>query len=651
LFEREKQMNYHFATRLHENHSNFAKSKNTITMNKKLIRIIVTALLLVGAIVVEKTTNLPVWQLLLVYLVPYLLISYDIIAESAEGIVEGEPFNEDLLMTIATFGALLIGFLPGAETQFPEAVFIMLFFQIGEMFEDYAEDKNRDSIAHLMDIRPESATVVRNGAETEVTPDEVAVGEIIVIKAGDKVPLDGVVEEGTSSLNTVALTGESMPRSVYEGDTVLSGTINISGTLKVRVTKAYAESTVTKILDLVENAQQNKSKSETFITRFARIYTPVVVCAAVLLAVVPPLASGAFAQNFATWLYRALMFLVVSCPCALVVSVPLAFFGGIGKASRNGVLVKGSNYMDALAKLGTVVFDKTGTLTRGEFEVVSVHPNEMDATELLHLASHVEHYSKHPIAVSLKNAYKSECNDCSVQDIEEVAGQGMRATVNGATVCVGNARMMETLGVEYDHVGGTVVHVSVNNRYAGHIVVSDQVKEDAAQSLGELRQTGVEKIVMLTGDHEKEGGAVAKQLAVDEYHAELLPADKVEHLRQLIATPHKGTVAFVGDGINDAPVLALADVGIAMGALGSDAAIEAADVVVMDDNLAKIPLAIRIARKTVRIATENVWFAISVKLLVLLLAVLGVALLWMAVVADVGVTVLAVLNAMRLLKK
>ncbi len=644
-------MNYHFATRLHENHSNFAKSKNTITMNKKLIRIIVTALLLVGAIVVEKTTNLPVWQLLLVYLVPYLLISYDIIAESVEGIVEGEPFNEDLLMTIATFGALLIGFLPGAETQFPEAVFIMLFFQIGEMFEDYAEDKNRDSIAHLMDIRPESATVVRNGAETEVTPDEVAVGEIIVIKAGDKVPLDGVVEEGTSSLNTVALTGESMPRSVYEGDTVLSGTINISGTLKVRVTKAYAESTVTKILDLVENAQQNKSKSETFITRFARIYTPVVVCAAVLLAVVPPLASGAFAQNFATWLYRALMFLVVSCPCALVVSVPLAFFGGIGKASRNGVLVKGSNYMDALAKLGTVVFDKTGTLTRGEFEVVSVHPNEMDATELLHLASHVEHYSKHPIAVSLKNAYKSECNDCSVQDIEEVAGQGMRATVNGATVCVGNARMMETLGVEYDHVGGTVVHVSVNNRYAGHIVVSDQVKEDAAQSLGELRQTGVEKIVMLTGDHEKEGGAVAKQLAVDEYHAELLPADKVEHLRQLIATPHKGTVAFVGDGINDAPVLALADVGIAMGALGSDAAIEAADVVVMDDNLAKIPLAIRIARKTVRIATENVWFAISVKLLVLLLAVLGVALLWMAVVADVGVTVLAVLNAMRLLKK
>ena len=617
----------------------------------KLTRIIITAVLLAIAVIIEKNTSLPVWQLLLVYLVPYLLISYDILAESVEGIVEGEPFNEDLLMTIATLGALLIGFLPGAETQFPEAVFIMLFFQIGEMFEDYAEDKNRTSIAHLMDIRPESATIIRNGIETDVKPEDVSVGDIIIIKAGDKVPLDGVVEEGTSSLNTVALTGESLPRDITVGDTVLSGTINISGTLKVRVTKAYSESTVSKILDLVENAQQNKSKSETFITRFARIYTPVVVFAAMLLAVVPPLASGAFLDNFATWLYRALMFLIVSCPCALVISVPLAFFGGIGKASRNGVLVKGSNYMDALAKLGTVVFDKTGTLTCGEFEVVAVHPNEMDATELLHLASHVEHYSKHPIAVSLKNAYKAECNDCSVQDIEEVAGQGMRATVNGATVCVGNARMMESLGVKYDHISGTVVHVSVNNSYAGHIVVSDKIKNDAPQSLSELRHTGVGKIVMLTGDHEKEGMAVAERLAVDEYHAELLPADKVEHMRRLIDTPHKGTVAFVGDGINDAPVLALADVGIAMGALGSDAAIEAADMVVMDDKLSKIPLAIHIARKTVRIATENVWFAISVKLLVLLLAVLGVALLWMAVVADVGVTVLAVLNAIRLLKK
>lgn len=617
----------------------------------KLTRIIVTAVLLAIAVIIEKNTCLPVWQLLLVYLVPYLLISYDILAESAEAIAHGEPFDEDLLMTIATVGALIIGFLPGAETQFPEAVFIMLFFQIGEMFEDYAEDKNRDSIAHLMDIRPESATVVRNGVETEVRPEEVSVGDLIIIKAGDKVPLDGVVEEGTSSLNTVALTGESLPRDIAVGDTVLSGSINLTGTLKVRVAKAYAESTVAKILDLVENAQQNKSKSETFITRFARVYTPVVVCAAVLLAVVPPLASGAFLDNFATWLYRALMFLIVSCPCALVVSVPLAFFGGIGKASRNGVLVKGSNYMDALAKLGTVVFDKTGTLTCGEFEVVSVHPNEMEEQELLHLASHVEHYSKHPIAVSLKNAYNAECNDCSVQDIEEVAGHGMRAKVNGDTVCVGNARMMAAEGVACANPdkAGTVVHVSVNGRYAGYVIVSDRIKPDAGQCISDLHDAGVENIVMLTGDHEKEAVAVAERLAVNEYHAELLPADKVEHISRLIENPHKGTVAFVGDGINDAPVLALADVGIAMGALGSDAAIEAADVVVMDDNLAKIPLAIRIARKTVRIATENVWFAISVKLLVLLLAVLGVASLWMAVVADVGVTVLAVLNAMRLL--
>ena len=622
-------------------------------MNKKLIRIIATTLFLIGAIVIEKNTSLSVWQLLLVYLVPYLLISYDIIAESAEGIMEGEPFNEDLLMTIATVGALLIGFLPGAETQFPEAVFIMLLFQIGEMFEDYAEDKNRQSISHLMDIRPDHATVLRDSVETAVSPEEVAVGDIIVIKAGEKVPLDGIVEEGSSSLNTAALTGESLPRDASLGDAILSGSINLSGTLKVRVTKVYAESTVAKILDLVENAQENKSRSETFITRFARIYTPVVVAAAVLLALVPPLVSGDFVQKFATWLYRALMFLIVSCPCALVISVPLAFFGGIGKASRHGILVKGSSYMDVLAKLDTVVFDKTGTLTHGEFEVVSVHPNEISETELLHLASHVEHYSTHPIAVSLKNAYHNECNDCEVKDTEEIAGQGIRASVNGDTVCVGNARMMESLGIDYDrsHNHGTVVHVSINNRYAGHIVVSDKVKSDAAQCIADLAKNGVGRAVMLTGDHEAVGRAVAEQLGIDEYHAELLPADKVEHIRQIKENSGNGKVAFVGDGINDAPVLALADVGIAMGALGSDAAIEAADVVVMDDKLSKLPTAVRIARETVRIATENVWFAIAVKMLVLLLAVAGVALLWMAVVADVGVTVLAVLNSLRLLKK
>lgn len=619
-----------------------------------MLRIVVTTLLLVVAVVVERNFSLPVWQLLLVYIVPYLLISYDILAETAEDIAHGEPFSEDLLMTVATMGALLIGFLPQAETQFPEAVFIMLLFQIGEMFEDYAEDKNRQSISHLMNIRPDFATVVRNGVEQIVAPELVAVGELVVIKAGEKVPMDGVVERGASSLNTVALTGESLPRDVVVGDEVLSGSINLSGTLTVRVAKAYADSTVSKILNLVENAQEQKSKSETFITRFARIYTPVVVSAAVVVAFVPPLLSGHFSTTFATWLYRALMFLIVSCPCALVVSVPLAFFGGIGKASRHGILVKGSNYMDVLSRLDTVVFDKTGTLTHGRFEVVSVHPNEVSADELLHLASHVEHYSTHPIAMSLKNAFTRECASCTVSDTEEVAGQGIRATVNGNTVCVGNVRMMAALGVECagGHHHGTAVHVSINGRYAGYVVVSDKVKDDAAPALAELKQLGVRRTVMLTGDHSTVANAVARQLSIDEWHSEQLPADKVEYLQQCIASRKDSKyVAFVGDGINDAPVLALADVGIAMGALGSDAAIEAADVVVMDDNLGKIPMVMGIARQTVRIATQNVWFAITVKLLVLMLAFWGVANLWMAVLADVGVTVLAVLNAMRLLKK
>ncbi|MBR0073379.1 MAG: cadmium-translocating P-type ATPase [Bacteroidales bacterium] len=623
-------------------------------MNKTMLRIVVTTLLLVVAVVVERNFSLPVWQLLLVYIVPYLLISYDILAETAEDIAHGEPFSEDLLMTVATMGALLIGFLPQAETQFPEAVFIMLLFQIGEMFEDYAEDKNRQSISHLMNIRPDFATVVRNGVEQTVAPELVAVGELVVIKAGEKVPMDGVVERGASSLNTVALTGESLPRDVVVGDEVLSGSINLSGTLTVRVAKAYADSTVSKILNLVENAQEQKSKSETFITRFARIYTPVVVSAAVVVAFVPPLLSGHFSTTFATWLYRALMFLIVSCPCALVVSVPLAFFGGIGKASRHGILVKGSNYMDVLSRLDTVVFDKTGTLTHGRFEVVSVHPNDVSADELLHLASHVEHYSTHPIAMSLKNAFTRECATCTVSDTEEVAGQGIRATVNGNTVCVGNVRMMAALGVECagGHHHGTAVHVSINGRYAGYVVVSDKVKDDAAPALAELKQLGVRRTVMLTGDHSTVANAVARQLSIDEWHSEQLPADKVEYLQQCIASRKDSKyVAFVGDGINDAPVLALADVGIAMGALGSDAAIEAADVVVMDDNLGKIPMVMCIARQTVRIATQNVWFAITVKLLVLMLAFWGVAYLWMAVLADVGVTVLAVLNAMRLLKK
>ena len=625
-------------------------------MNKKVIRLIVTAVLLAGAVIVERTMALPVWQLLLVYLLPYLIIGYDTLHEAVEGVMEGEPFNEDFLMSVATIGALLIGFLPGAETQFPEAVFVMLFFQLGELFEDYAEDKSRESISHLMDIRPDSANVVRDGEVFVVAPDTVAVGETVVVKPGERVPLDGIVTEGSSSLNTVALTGESVPRAVATDDEVLSGCINQSGLLRVRVTKTFGDSTVSKIIDLVENASENKSHSERFITRFARVYTPVVVFAAIILAVVPPCLSCvinhlSFSETlsaFAPWLYRALMFLVVSCPCALVISVPLTFFGGIGGASRNGILIKGASYMDTLARVDTVVFDKTGTLTHGEFEVDAVHPESCDANHLLHLAAHVERYSTHPIAISLKNAYPDEQDDCLIEDVEEVAGQGIRARVNGDVVCVGNTRMMDALGVQWRecHKVGTTVHVSINGTYAGHIVIADKIKDDARQAISRLKELGVSRTVMLTGDHRQVGESVARELGIDEYHAELLPANKVKYIDNL----RKSLLAFVGDGINDAPVLARADVGVAMGALGSDAAIEAADVVLMDDHPSKMALAIQISRRTIAIARQNVVFAIAVKLLVLLLAAFGIATMWMAVFADVGVTVIAVLNAMRALQ-
>ena len=625
-------------------------------MNKKVIRLIVTAVLLAGAVIVERTMALPVWQLLLVYLLPYLIIGYDTLHEAVEGVMEGEPFNEDFLMSVATIGALLIGFLPGAETQFPEAVFVMLFFQLGELFEDYAEDKSRESISHLMDIRPDSANVVRDGEVFVVAPDTVAVGETVVVKPGERVPLDGIVTEGSSSLNTVALTGESVPRAVATDDEVLSGCINQSGLLRVRVTKTFGDSTVSKIIDLVENASENKSHSERFITRFARVYTPVVVFAAIILAFVPPCLSCvinylSFSETlsaFAPWLYRALMFLVVSCPCALVISVPLTFFGGIGGASRNGILIKGASYMDTLARVDTVVFDKTGTLTHGEFEVDAVHPESCDANHLLHLAAHVERYSTHPIAISLKNAYPDEQDDCLIEDVEEVAGQGIRARVNGDVVCVGNTRMMDALGVQWRecHKVGTTVHVSINGTYAGHIVIADKIKDDARQAISRLKELGVSRTVMLTGDHRQVGESVARELGIDEYHAELLPANKVKYIDNL----RKSLLAFVGDGINDAPVLARADVGVAMGALGSDAAIEAADVVLMDDHPSKMALAIQISRRTIAIARQNVVFAIAVKLLVLLLAAFGIATMWMAVFADVGVTVIAVLNAMRALQ-
>ena len=614
-----------------------------------VVRIIVAALLLVAAVIVEKRFNLATWQLLLVFLVPYLVAGFDTLKEAVEGLSHGEALDENFLMSIATIGALCIGFLPEAEPQFAEAVFMMLFFQIGELFETVAEGRSRRSIAHLMDIRPDTANLEKDGSVEVVAPDSVRVGDIIVIKPGEKVPMDGVVIEGTSSVDIVAISGESVPRKIAEGDDIFSGCVNLGGVLRVRVTKAFGESTASRILELVEHAADNKSRSENFIARFAKVYTPIVVVAALLLAIVPPLFGG----NFATWLYRALMFLVVSCPCALVLSVPLSFFGGIGGASRKGILIKGSNYLEALSKLDTVVFDKTGTLTEGVFEVTAVHPEIIEERELLHLAAHVERFSTHPIAASLRAAYPQENDDCSVENVEEVAGKGIRALVNGKTVCVGNSAMMEACGANWHacHKEGTVIHVCINSEYVGHIVISDRVKADSAEAITALKAAGVSRTVMLTGDRESVGKAVAKQLGLDECYAELMPADKVSKVEMLLGGMARGRkLAFVGDGINDAPVLARADVGIAMGALGSDAAIEAADVVLMDDNPSKVAMAVRIARRTIHIARENTWFAIGIKLLVLILAAVGIVTMWMAVFADVGVTVLAVLNAMRALR-
>ena len=623
-------------------------------MKKKLIRIILTAVLLAGAWLVEHFAALPMWQVLLVYLVPYLVISYDVLGEAVEGIMEGDPFDENFLMSIATIGALLIGFLPGAEPQFIEGVFVMLFFQLGELFEHYAEDKARDSISELMDIRPDVANVERNGVVASVSPEEVMIGETVIVKPGEKIPLDGRVLEGASSLNTVALTGESMPRDVSAGMEVISGCVNLSGVLKVQVEKAYSESTAAKIIQLVEEAGDNKSRSESFIRRFARVYTPIVVIAALALAVIPPFFYDSYAPAFGVWLYRALTFLVVSCPCALVISIPLTFFAGIGGASHKGILIKGGNYMDALSKLSTVVFDKTGTLTRGTFDVEAIHPERLSEHELLHLAAHVERYSTHPIALALRMAYVNEKDNCTVEDIQETAGQGITATVNNQKVSVGNSRLMATLGITIPTCkrctshAGTIVHVAIDGEYAGHIVISDQLKADAVKAIESLKQLGVSKTVMLSGDKREVVEQVAEQTKVTEYYAELLPTDKVKHVEHLIAEKNAGeTIAFVGDGINDAPVLARADVGIAMGALGSDAAIEAADVVLMDDKPSKIALAIELSCRTIFIAKENAWFAIGIKVAVLLLATFGMANMGLAVFADVGVMVLAVLNAMR----
>lgn len=639
----------HRHTHGHTHHHSHGGSKG------KIMLIAVAALLLTGAILIEKNSNLTALQLLPVYLVPYLLVGYNTLREAGEGIAKGNWFNEHFLMSLATVGALCIGFLPGAETEFPEAVFVMLFFQIGELFEDYAEGRSRDSISHLMDIRPDTAHVERNGSLLTVSPDEVKVGENIVVRPGEKIPLDGVITEGSSSLNTIALTGESMPRTVETDDEVMSGCINLSGVIRVRTTKSFGESTVSKIIGLIEHADARKSRSESFITRFARIYTPIVVIAALLLALVPPLCtSAAFMDIFPVWLHRALIFLIVSCPCALVISVPLTFFGGLGGASREGILIKGSSYMDVLAKVNTVVFDKTGTLTHGEFAVEAVHPEDFNEKELLHLAAHVEHYSTHPIGEALRSAFPDEKNDgCKVTEVEEIAGEGIKANVAGRGVYVGNTKMMNRIGIKWKNCScvGTIIHVAIDGKYAGHIVINDRIKDESFQTIPSLKKLGVEQTVMLTGDRKEVAVNVAEKLGIDRWYAELLPADKVKYVEQLLAENRTGkALAFVGDGINDAPVLKRADIGIAMGALGSDAAIEAADIVLMDDNPSKIASAISISRRTIRIARENVGFAIGIKIAILLLASVGLGTMWMAVFADVGVTVLAVFNAMRALK-
>lgn len=590
------------------------------------------------------------------YLVPYLIIGYDILWKAFKGVKNRQPFDESLLMAIATLGAIILAVYEDGD--YTEAIGVMLFYQIGEWFQSYAVGKSRRNISELMDIRPDYANVERENGQLEaVDPDEVEVGTIIVVKPGEKIPIDGEVVEGSSTLNTSALTGESLPREVESGDEVISGCININGLLKIRTTKEFGESTVSKILDLVENASSRKSKAEDFISKFARVYTPAVVAAAIALALVPPFVRMGFMgvpADWDVWIYRALTFLVISCPCALVISIPLSFFAGIGGASKAGVLVKGSNYLETLSKVKTVVFDKTGTLTKGVFQVTAAHPQEMSEKELLHLAAHVERYSTHPIAASLRAAYPNESDSCRVEAVEEIAGQGIRAHVNGNVVCVGNSKMMEAVGAEwYDchrHAAGTVIHVSINGRYAGHVIISDVVKETSKAAIAALKSVGVARTVMLTGDAKEVADAVAKELGIDQVRSELLPADKVQNVEELLLeNKGNGNLAFVGDGINDAPVLTRADIGIAMGAMGSDAAIEAADVVLMDDDPMKISQAIRISRKCLAIVNQNTWFSIGIKLVVLLLGAVGIANMWFAIFADVGVMILAVLNAMRAL--
>ena len=637
----------------------YGDCKMTRKQRKNLYRIIAVAVLLVAATLVDVFL-LPSggkWEILklAIYLVPYFVIGYDILWRSAVNISHGQVFDENFLMVVATLGALCIGFFSDTEEQYREAVFVMLFYQVGELFQSVAVGKSRKSISSLMDIRPDCAYIERDGELAPVDPETVAVGDIITVRPGEKIPLDGIVTEGTSDLNTVALTGEADPRAVAAGDAVISGCVNMSGVIKVKVTHTFGESTVSKILELVENSSENKSRSEQFITKFARIYTPAVVIAAVLLAVLPPLViPGSFIANFPTWLIRALTFLVISCPCALVISVPLSFFGGIGGASKKGILVKGSNYLETLSKVKTAVFDKTGTLTKGTFSVTEIHPENITEEQLLHLAAHAEAFSNHPIAVSLRNAYGKPVNMDAVADVSEITGRGVKAKVDGKTVYAGNAALMQERGLTPAAcpAPGTVIHVSYDGKYAGYLLISDTPKETSKAAIAALKECGVERIVMLTGDRKETAEAISKELSIDEYHAGLLPADKVDMVEKLLSENRTdGKLAFVGDGINDAPVLMRADVGIAMGALGSDAAIEAADIVLMDDDPAKIAEAMKISRFTLRIVRQNIVFALAVKAAVLLLGALGLAPMWLAVFADVGVAFLAILNAMRTLKK
>ena len=618
----------------------------------KIVRIVCSAVLLGVAYVVEHVFNLQLWQALLLYLLPYAVAGYDVVLEAWESITEGECFNEDLLMTIATLGALFIGFVPNGSPMFDEAVFVMLFFQVGEVFEHLASDNSKKSIAKLMDIRPDSATVERDGQLFTVSPEEVELGEIIVVKPGDRVPVDAEIVEGSTSLDTVALTGESVPRDATVGDNIISGCVNLSGVVRARVTHLFENSTATRIIKLVESSNQNKSKSESFIRRFSRVYTPAVVYSAIALAILPPLFSGDFVGNASTWVVRALTFLIASCPCALVVSVPLTFFGGIGAASKEGILIKGSAYIDTLSTLDTVAFDKTGTLTEGVFEVLAVHPQTIGEKDLLHLASHVEMHSTHPIAAALRAAYPSEDDGCVITDIKEIAGQGICANVNGKSVAVGNCALMESVGASWkaceNH--GTIIHVAVDGTYMGHIVISDRERADAPAAIASLKNVGVSKVVMLTGDKRDVAEEIAAKMGITEVCSELLPQDKVAAVEGLLTQKAPGkSLAFVGDGINDAPVLARADVGVAMGVLGSDAAIEAADVVLMDDKLSKLSKAVKIARHTLGIAKQNIVFAIGVKVAILILAAFGLAPMWLAVFGDTGVMVLAVLNSTRAL--